>query len=242
MKVKAILSYDGSKFHGFQIQSNTKVKTVVGDIKEALLKLNIQSNINGSGRTDSGVHATNQVIDFEVPNFWKDLKKLTNKLNQILSPFIYIKSIQQIHDNFNARFDAKKRLYRYILYTGKYQPFLHNYALHVKELDIKKLNKIVKNFIGEHDFKNFKKEGSPTNSDVRIIYRAGAYEHRGFFIIYFLGNGFLRSQVRMMSDFALKVMQGYLSEQNLKDQLACKKIYSRTLIAPNGLYLSKIYY
>ena len=96
--------------------------------------------------------------------------------------------------------------------------------------------------INPHNFKNFKKEGTPTNSDERIIYKAGAYKYKNFYIVYFLGNGFLRSQVRMMSDFALKVEKEKLSLTQLKEQLECKKIHSRSLIRPNGLYLSKIHY
>jgi tRNA pseudouridine38-40 synthase len=242
MRVKATISYDGSKFYGFQIQSKSDVPTVAGKLQKALLNLNIKGFVRGSGRTDKGVHATAQVIDFEIPSFWSDLKKLKNRLNQILSPYIYIKSIIHVKDDFNSRFDAKKRLYRYLMYSGEFKPHLADFALHVEKLNSKNLNSIVKTFEGKHNFKNFKKEGTPTNSDERIIYKAGAYKYKNFYIVYFLGNGFLRSQVRMMSDFALKVEKEKLSLTQLKEQLECKKIHSRSLIKPNGLYLSKIHY
>ena len=243
MQIKITLSYDGSKFNGFQIQNNAqKVTTVAGVLTKALKNINIDTNIIGSGRTDTGVHATAQVLHCEIPEFWSDLKKLKEELNRTITPSIYIKKLESISEDFHARFSAKKRLYRYALYSGKYQPFLSDYALHVKSIDTKKLNSILKNFIGTHNFKNFKKQGSDTNSDIREIFKAGAYTHNNMTIIYFLGNSFLRSQVRMMSDFALGVMNDKLTCKQLNEQLNNTKKHSTGVITSNGLYLAKIYY
>jgi len=243
MQIKITLSYDGSKFNGFQIQNNAqKVTTVAGVLTKALKNINIDTNIIGSGRTDTGVHATAQVLHCEIPEFWSDLKKLKEELNRTITPSIYIKKLESISEDFHARFSAKKRLYRYALYSGKYQPFLSDYALHVKSIDTKKLNSILKNFIGTHNFKNFKKQGSDTNSDIREIFKAGAYTHNNMTIIYFLGNSFLRSQVRMMSDFALGVMNDKLTCKQLNEQLNNTKKHSTGVIISNGLYLAKIYY
>ena len=138
-RIKLTISYDGSKFNGFQIQkNNNKLKTVAGTITKVLKKLNIQTNIIGSGRTDSGVHATAQVLHFQIPLFWNDLEKLKSKLNLMLDQSIYVKKIQRVDEDFNARFSAKKRLYRYVLYSGNYQPFHAPYALHVDNLNTKK--------------------------------------------------------------------------------------------------------
>jgi len=243
MKIKATISYDGSKYHGFQIQTNNnKLSTVAGELTKILKNLNISTTIVGSGRTDTGVHATAQVIHFETPPFWDDLKKLKKRINQQLSSSLHVKDIQQVDENFHARFHAKKRLYRYILYTGTYQPFLAPYALHVKDVNVNKLNTILKNFIGTYDFKNFKKQGSKTNSDIREIFKSGAYTHNGVVIIYFLGNSFLRSQVRMMCNFALNVMQGNLTCKKLEEQLNNTQKHSTGVIPSSGLYLAKIYY
>ncbi len=242
MNVKAIISYDGSRFHGFQVQTKSRVKTVSSEIIRALNKLNIDSKIIGSGRTDKGVHATFQVISFQVPKFFYDLERLKNSLNKIVSPHIFIKSIKEVDESFHARFDAKKRVYRYLIYSNEFSPFLYNYALFVKNLNPVDLDSALKIFIGRHNFKNFKKEGSPTSSDIRTISKAGLYKYRNFFIIYFEADGFLRSQVRMMADFALKVSFKELSLKNLEEQLECQKVHSRELVAPNGLYLSKVHY
>jgi len=243
MRVKITLSYDGSKFNGFQIQNNKqKVTTVAGILTKALKNINISTTLTGSGRTDAGVHATAQVVHCEIPIYWENLKKLETELNKIIFPSIHIKKIESTDKDFHARFSAKKRLYRYALYSGKYQPFLSDYALHVKNIDTKELNTILKNFIGTHDFKNFKKQGSDTSSDTKKIFKAGAYTHKNITIIYFLGNSFLRSQVRMMSNFALEVMNKKLTCKQLNEQLNNTKKHSTGVIPSSGLYLSKIYY
>ena len=243
MKVKATISYDGSKYHGFQIQTNSKkLSTVAGELTKILKNLNISTNIVGSGRTDTGVHATAQVIHFELPPFWDDVKKLKKRLNQQLSPSLHVKDIQQVDESFHARFHAQKRLYRYVLYTGVYQPFLAPYALHVKDMKVSKLNAILKKFIGIYDFEYFKKTGSITHSDTRELFKAGAYQYDNLTIIYFLGNSFLRSQVRMMGHFALEIMRDNLTLNQLKEQLHKKQKYSTGVLPANGLYLSKIYY
>jgi len=243
MKVKITLSYDGSVFNGFQIQNNEqKVVTVAGKLTKTLKRLNINTTLIGSGRTDTGVHATAQVLHCELPKFWSDLSRLKDELNRMVSPSIYIKNIELVDSEFHARFSAKKRLYRYVLYSGEYQPFLSNYALHVKSIDVKKLDLILNNFIGIHDFKYFKKLGSDTSSDTREIFKAGAYKHNNMCIIYFLGNSFLRSQVRMMCHFALEVMHNKLTCKELKEQLNSDIKHSTGVIPSSGLYLAKIYY
>lgn len=240
IRVKITFSYDGSKFCGFQIQN--KHKSVAGDITKALHKMNIQSTLVGSGRTDSGVHALNQVAHFDVPDYWSNSAKLHAKLNQLLAPHIFIKKVELVAPNFHARFSAKKRFYRYVLYDGEYKPFLSDFALHVEKFDVAKLDSIVKNFVGTHNFEFFRKSGSETKTDIREITKAGAYRYKHFVIIYFYGNSFLRSQVRMMCGVSLEIMQDKLTLQNLKEQLLREKKHSSSLVPPCGLYLSKIYY
>ena len=242
MRIKIILSYDGSAFNGFQIQQDKNITTIAGVITKALRNININTVLVGSGRTDSGVHAIAQVLHCEVPEFWSDLVKLKKELNRTIAPSIYIKDLVLVEKDFHARFSAKKRLYRYFLYEGNYQPFLSNYALHVDKIDVKMLNATVKKFVGIHDFKNFKKLGSDTNSDIREIFKAGAYTHKNMTIIYFLGNSFLRSQVRIMCSFSLEIMQKNFTSKQLEEQLDGKKKHHLGVIPPSGLYLSKIYY
>ncbi|MCD8544655.1 MAG: tRNA pseudouridine(38-40) synthase TruA [Sulfurospirillum cavolei] len=159
MRVKVTLSYDGSAFNGLQKQAfDADVKTVAGTLEKALKRLHIDSTPVASGRTDTGVHALAQVVHFDVPTPWSDLTKLRHYLNRSLMPHCYVKKIEPVDECFNARFDAKKRLYRYVMYEGTYQPFFSAYALHVSSLDVAKLDTLAKLFEGKHAFGFFKKQ------------------------------------------------------------------------------------
>ena len=244
MRVKITLSYDGSFFNGFQIQKdeNASCQSVAGAITKALLRINIYSAVVGSGRTDAGVHATHQVIHIDLPSFWNDLSKLQFHLNASLLPHIYIQKIEPVDLAFHARFNAKNRLYRYVLYDGAYQPFLANYAHHVKPLNVRELNHYAQAFVGFHNFEYFKKLGGGTTKDERTIFKAGAYRYKNLIIIYFLGDAFLRSQVRMMCGSLLKTCDGILSYDDLLAQRDRKLKVSTTLIPACGLYLSRVFY
>lgn len=244
MRVKITLSYDGSAFHGFQVQKNeTKTaQSVAGALTCALKRVNVEATVVGSGRTDAGVHATHQVVHIDLPSFWHDLEKLKSHLNGFLYPSVFIQNITPVAPSFHARFDAKKRLYRYVLYDGVYQPFLSNYALHVEALDVSKLNQYAQAFVGFHNFEYFKKLGGGTTKDERTIFKAGAYRYKHLIIVYFLGDAFLRSQVRMMCGSLLKVCDGTLSYDDLIAQRDRKMKVSTTLIPACGLYLSRVFY
>ncbi|MDD2382588.1 MAG: tRNA pseudouridine(38-40) synthase TruA [Sulfurospirillaceae bacterium] len=243
-RVKVKLSYDGSCFNGFQMQKNenSRIQTVAGTLNKALLKLNIITTIVGSGRTDTNVHALRQVVHFDVPSFWIErLNALQSALNDYLMPSIYIQNIE-LTPEFHARYDAQKRLYRYIMYDAPYVPYLANYALHVDFIDVDKLNLYAKTFEGKHHFGLFKKrDGGPTG-DERTIFKAGAYRYHHYIVLYFLGDAFLRSQIRLMGGFLYKMMQGKLTEQDLLQQLDSGISISSTPLPACGLYLSRIYY
>ncbi len=237
-QVLAIISYDGSKFYGMQIQPNKK--TVQGEIQKALKRLNINSKITHAGRTDTGVHALNQVISFEIPLFW-ELNKLQNSLNKILHPYIHIKKIKKT-SNFNPRFDAKKRSYRYIL-TAVFSPHTADYmTFYPKKINYPLLQKALNILKGKHDFEYFAKTGSEVNSYIREIFNAKIFEYKNKTIIKIEGNGFLRGQIRIIVDFLLKINEDKLSLKDLELQLNKQKLINKHLAAPNGLYLERIWY
>jgi len=239
-KIKITFSYDGSKFYGSQIQKQ-KI-TVIGEIQRAFKALHVEQNIKVSGRTDRGVHALNQVCHLHIPEYLSDLGKLKQNLNHMVKPYIYIKNIEFTNDEFHARYSAKKRLYRYAISHNNYNLFYADLCLFSPFLDANSMHKNAQEFLGIHDFKYFKKNGSKTKNDIREIYKCGAYSFKNHTILYFLGNSFLRSQVRMMCDFLIKIEQKKLSLVNLKEQVNTIKFKSNSLVPPNGLYLSKIYY
>jgi tRNA pseudouridine38-40 synthase len=240
MRVKAVISYDGSHYFGFQKQTSTN-KTITHEIEAALHSLQIHANIVGSGRTDAGVHASGQVIHFDLPKYWTDLEKLKLNINRKLHD-ISIKHIAQVSDDFHARFSAKKRLYRYVFRTTKPSVFEQKYISYYATFDTFKLIEALKYFEGKHDFEYFRKTGSHTHTTIREIYTTRYKEYHGYHFIYFQANGFLRSQVRMMVDMAMAYAQDEISLVQLKEQLNCQEKHSTKLAPQEGLYLAKVLY
>ena len=240
MRVKAVIAYDGAYFKGFQKQKSTKY-TITTAIETALISLGINSQIRGSGRTDSGVHATGQVIDFELPNFWQDLSKLKEVLNRKLN-HISFKHITFVNGDFHSRFSARRRIYRYIFKTTLPSIFEKKYIAYYPCFDKKLLQQSLVKFEGEHDFSNFLKKGTVTYTNIRTIYRAKYKKINNYHIIYFEANGFLRSQVRMMIEVVMQVAQGEFSIEKVEEQLSLKHRYITNLAPPGGLYLARIIY
>jgi len=239
-RVKAIIAYDGGYFQGFQKQKSTN-NTITTQIEKALNSLGIKESIRGSGRTDAGVHATGQIIDFTIPNYWKDLSKLKNELNRKLD-YISFKHISFVHNDFHSRFSAKKRLYRYIFKTSTPSVFEKNHLSYYPPFNKNLLEEALNCFEGEHDFSNFIKTGSITHTNIRFIYRASYKKYKNHHIIYFEANGFLRSQVRMMVEGAMRVALEQWCIEELKEQLELKRKTMTNLAPPQGLYLARILY
>ena len=239
-RVKSVIAYDGSAYSGLQKQTSTK-NTVTHDIEHALASLQIHDSITASGRTDAGVHATGQVIHFDLPEYWTDLAKLKLNLNRQLR-HIRFKHIVFVADDFHARFSAKKRLYRYVFKTKEPSLFEQKYISYYHAFDNHLLQLALSTFEGKHDFDFLRKTGSDTRSSTRVIYQAKYIQRENYHFIYFQANGFLRAQVRMMINIAMLYAQGKLSMSQLQEQLSCKVKHSTHLAPPEGLYLAKVLY
>ncbi len=240
MRIKAIVAYDGSAFYGFQRQKSTD-KTVAGTLEKRLAQLGIETTIIGSGRTDRGVHATGQCIHFDIKERAYDLERLRFEINRY-DPALQIRKITQVNENFHARFDAKRRSYRYLIKTKPLLPFERNYCAFYPDIDLNTLREVLESFEGKHDFIYFHKTGSNPKHTVRTIFRATVTRHRSYTIIHFSANGFLRTQVRLMVEAALQCTQGKLDKAALLSQLQGKE---RSIVKPapaQGLYLSHIFY
>lgn len=236
MRCALTIAYDGATYLGSQTQKSSK-NTILGQLEHVLKQLNIDFKVIASGRTDRGVHATGQVCHIELPEFWSDLQKLKSAINKMLPPSIHVKKIKAVDDDFHARYSAKKRVYRYIIKEGETNPFEESFVTFLDDVDFADIEKNIKLFCGEFDFKQFMKSGSDIKSTVRVIYRAFAYRHKGFIILNFEANGFLRSQIRLMVGALLT-----LNSSEITEQLTCKKKYKIKPAKSNGLYLTKIKY
>ena len=241
MRVKMTVAYNGADFFGSQVQKETE-QTVNGQIEKALKALQIDVKVQASGRTDRGVHATRQVIHFDLPSFWNDLDKLKKNLTRALPKSIAIRRLEKADDDFHARYSAKKRAYRYIISTQTPNPFLADLVTYVDELNIDKIKEAITLFEGEHNFEQFKKSGSDTENFVREVYKTRVYNHNGYTVLYFEANGFLRSQIRLMVGFLLKISEGTYTKEDLLDQLACTKHFKLKPAPQEGLYLCNIKY
>ncbi|MGB7401699.1 MAG: tRNA pseudouridine(38-40) synthase TruA [Arcobacter sp.] len=240
MNVKITISYDGFSYQGSQRQTNKK--SVEDKLIEVFKLLNIEPKITLSGRTDKQVHATGQVFNIVIPAYWSNFSKLKQVMNYKLPSSIRIRNIQKVSDDFHARFHAKKRVYRYVISTKEVSPFLANYVTFVKEIHEEKIKEAIKLFIGVHDFEYFHKSGSEKENKVREIFDAKFYKYKDFYIFRFEANSYLRSQIRIMVGFLLKISEGKLSKNDLKAQLLREKYIYKTPALPNGLYLSQVKY
>lgn len=241
MRVYLKVSYDGSKFLGFQQQKETN-DTVMNHFILTCKALSIDDTPVGSGRTDKGVHANNQAIHLDLPPFWKDLTHLKTILNRHLNPNIHVKKITPVKNHFHARFSPIKREYRYIFYHGEFSPFLSSYVHFYPRFKMDELGEILQLFKGRHNFKFFKKNGSEHKSFIREIYDIKAIKYKDKTIISIKADSFLRSQIRMIIQATLKVYEKKLTCNQIKEQLELKHIYTQSLSPPCGLYLHRIYY
>ena len=236
MRVKLSLAYNGTHFLGSQIQSETK-NTIFGNLETVLNQLGIKSKIVASGRTDKGVHASGQVCHFDLPSFWDDISKLKKVLNEMLPSSIYIKNIQEVDKTFHARYDAKVRTYRYIIKVDESNPFEADFITFLKNVNFQEIEENIKLFVGVHDFQAFMKTGSDVGSTTREIYKAFAYKQRGYIVLNFQANGFLRSQIRLMVGALLT-----LDAQKIQEKLSSFIEHKLKPAPANGLYLAKIKY
>lgn len=240
--IKFTYMYDGTDFLGFQRQP--KVRTVQGVLEEVLYKLTRENvNLISSGRTDRGVHAHMQVSNF-ISNSPIPLEKLLKAMNNMLPTDISILSCEEATLDFNSRYNARERVYRYYL-TNLHSPFENRFATYIEyEVNLPKFLSILNVLIGRHDFRNFRLSDCTSKHQIREIYSINveSIDSTKFFIE-IKGNGFLKSQIRIIIGTALEIYRGKKPENYFKILLTdFKKDYSKVVAPPNGLTLFQIKY
>ena len=232
-------SYDGTKFHGFQRQND--VKNVQKTLEDALSKiLDTEIVIKGSGRTDAGVHALGQCAHFDYDG--KFTSKKVYELNKILNNEIVIKNCKKVGNNFHARHSVKKKTYVYKINNGKYRKDYDGYYYQVKyPLDIRKMRKASKLFIGVHDFHNFV-SGFRVNYTT-CIYKISIKKHGDIILMKFIGAGFYRYMVRHLVGALLDVGRGKVDINVIENMLLNESLNKKLSIVPaDGLYLVEVDY
>lgn len=240
MKYLINLSYNGSKYYGYQIQKNKD--TVEGEIEKVLSKIfNRSINTIGASRTDKGVHALNQYCTFEVT---MDLnsKKLLHSINSLLSENVYVKSIKKVNDNFNVRYDVKRKEYIYKINMGEYNPIESEYVYqYCKNIDKELLDIFINQFKGEHNYRSFTsdKDNGSYIRNVIIDYKIS----KKVLYLRFESSGFLRYMIRNIVGLLLDINDSKKSICDIEDIFSKKDRTSLGRCAsPVGLYLSKIEY
>ena len=221
-------SYDGTNYCGFQTQSG--LNTIQEKLEEALSKVNDKpTKIVATGRTDKGVHALCQCghadIDVNINEY-----KLKRALNSNLPEDIHVIETKQVSDDFHARYNIKNKEYRYLISLGEYNPLERNYVFQYNyKLDVEAMKKAIKYFEGTHDFRAFVTDNKEKENCIRTII--------------FVGNGFLRYQVRNMVGYLIKVGEDKVSPETVIDVIESKDRTKSGKTAPaEGLYLYNVEY
>lgn len=264
--VCGLIAYDGTDYHGFQLQS--EVPTIQGMLESALQTVTgTFVRVTGSGRTDTGVHASGQVVAMHVP--WRHpVESLQRAMNVHLPVSVTVRGLQPAPAGFHPRFSAVSRTYRYTVYdqgpvngkaltsraTPKRSPLTDRFALYVPALlNVAAMNQAMKHLLGEHDFATF---GQPPQGEktIRQLYQAewqvvepslpplSCYPGRCL-VFTVCANAFLRQMVRNLVGVALAVGRGEWGESDVQQALAaCERSRCTPPAPPQGLVLETVAY
>lgn len=243
-KLKCTVSYDGTRFFGYQVQPGKR--TVQREIESALSRMHHgeKIKITASGRTDRGVHAAGQVFHFQSPlaipaDHW------SLALNSLLPDDIYIRKTEQVPATFHARYNVRKKEYRYRLLTRQ-EPdiFRRFYTVHIaRDLDLEQMNEAAGYIIGTHDFSCFCASNTDVKDKVRTVYELEVMQAGDETILRIVGSGFLYQMVRIITGTLLDVGMHVLAPGRLTEIIAGKDRRAASKTAPAcGLILWKVFY
>lgn len=237
------LRYNGTNFHGWQIQPNGD--TVQQELCSALKKISgNDENIIGCSRTDAGVHANmfccNVRTECSVP-----AEKIPDALNFYLPSEIAVYDCKEVDYGFHARYNCKGKEYIYLIYNGKYRnPFYENKAMfYPYRIDAEMLNSQAKAFKGIHDFSAFCSAGTEVTDKVREIYNCSVERNGDLIEIRVSGNGFLYNTMRIIVGTLLDIQRGKIGKDSIPSIIESKNRDNAGATAvPDGLYLNKVFY
>ena len=251
MKLKATVAYNGSGFHGFAI--NNDVRTVAGEIETALATImGTPITVTCAGRTDKGVHGRGQVISFESPEgFNVEPTRIERSLNGLCGPEIVVRDLAVSNDDFDARFSAQWRRYRYQVMTGRHpDPLRAGTAWHVWDpLDVDAMNRAAAHLVGEHDFSSFCKRpkiaaGDSEKSLVRNVLEASWREGDDDLLEFWVqATAFCHQMVRSFVGTLVDVGSGKIDADSMPQILEAKHRTAAGQVAPpQGLTLWEVGY
>jgi len=248
-RLRALVAYDGGPFHGFA--ANLGVRTVAGDLTDALQQiLGADTTITCAGRTDKGVHGWGQVISFDAPTDHLAPTELRRALNHHCGPAIVVRAIEAAPADFDARFDAIARIYRYrILQAPVADPFRATTHWHVDQpLELAALRAGIEPLLGEHDFSSFCRRPAPgprghERTLVRRVMRARWREQGDRLTFEIEASAFCQQMVRAIVGTLVEVGRGRRRAGDLAGILAGRdRGAAGQLAPPHGLMLWRVRY
>lgn len=246
MRYLITVSYDGTLFSGYQKQP--KERTVQGELEKALKEISggKKIDVHASGRTDRGVHAIAQRVHFDL-DMNITLEKLAKGLNSILPEDIFVRKVEEVPEDFHARFSAIGKEYIYKLNMGEYNPLERNYVYQYnKKLDVVEMERAMKYLEGTHNFKSFTKTDEEKDDYVRTISQTNLIRDAkdiNKITLVFVGTGFLRYMVRNIVGLLIEVGEGKIKSEEVIDIIKKEDRTCAAICAPAcGLYLKDVYY
>lgn len=239
------VSYDGSNYHGWQIQENAiTVQEVFQNSLKSVIN-NEDIDLKGCSRTDSGVHANMYCISFKI-NSQIPCERLVMALNRFLPKDIAVLSAEEVPMEFHARYSCIGKEYIYKIWNNKIRnPFINDYALHYwYNLDLDLLNYAGSKLIGTHDFTSFCTIDSRKLTDaIRTINHLSFSKQGDLIIMSIKADGFLYNMVRIIVGTMLRVAQGKINANDIPNIIEAKsRKRAGPTAPPNGLYLNEVYY
>ncbi len=240
---KITISYDGSRYNGWQKQGNTK-NTIQEKFENVLSKMcGEKTEIFASGRTDAGVHAENQVANFRCSTDMSSIE-IMNYLNHYLPGDILVKSVEEADERFHSRLNSVSKTYEYTIAVTKPDVFIRKYVFVTeKSPDITKMRAAAELLIGKHDFKGFSSVGRTKKSTVRTINFIDISEKDGVIKIRINGSGFLYNMVRIIAGTLLSIGTQELDREVINEVFETGKREKAGATLPAcGLKLVEVFY
>ena len=245
MQLRLVVEYEGTAYHGWQVQPN-------GPTLQAILELALATalrepvRVRGAGRTDAGVHACGQVASARVTRVPDDLDRLCRSLNALTPDDVAVREVAVVADDFDPRRSARSRVYEYRLWNaGAPSPFWRRWAWHVPQtLDVPAMASAVEVLLGEHDFAAFRAaDADPVRSTVRRVIESRLVDERPMLTYRIEASGFLKHMVRNIVGTLVEVGRGERPPEAMGSVLAGRDRTRAGATAPaHGLVLVAVRY
>ncbi|MGB4097966.1 MAG: tRNA pseudouridine(38-40) synthase TruA [bacterium] len=241
--IKLTFEYDGTDFFGYQRQREGR--TVQGELEKALSVITDRPvTVHSAGRTDTGVHALGQVANFHTESVLS-IERMLKGLNSILPGDIAVKRIEDVPDDFHARFSALSRRYEYLIDPRSLRSvFNRRFALHVPySLDCEAIREACRYLPGEKDFSSFRCSHDASEHSVRLMIDAGVDMRGEVLALFFEGSSFLQHMIRIIVGTLLSVGRGRMTAEAFGDVISAQDRRAAGPTAPpHGLYLTHVRY